>query len=231
MTVSAARRYAAAIMTVSRGGRLRRGGSVQGSASLRQLIRIAGPSAVVAGVLIGATTILGNLAKGGAATSETATDPPVVVNGILALVGFLLLVLALVGLYVRQADAAGTLGLVGFVGALFGTILLAGDFWLEAFFVPYLADQAPAVVDENPTGIAIAGAGVTFATWVIGWVLFAVASWRARVFPRTAAALLLLGACTGFAPGAPGQVLFGVAVGWLGVWLAVHEERGRAARP
>ena len=179
---------------------------------LGRLIALAGPACLLAGVLLAATTIGGMLAKGGGQVSESVTETPVVVNGILALLAMLLLMLGLVGLYARHADAAGTLGVVGFVGALLGTVLLAGDFWLEAFFVSYLAEGAPALVDENPTGIAIAGAITSFAVWVVGWVLFALAMWQARVFPRGAAVFLLLGSVSGFAPGAPGQVLFGVAL-------------------
>ena len=50
--------------------------------------------------------------------------------------GALLLPVALVGLYARQAEAAGALGLVGFLAALVGAGLLAGLSWTLAFVVP-----------------------------------------------------------------------------------------------
>jgi len=83
------------------------------------------------------------------------------VNGLLTLLAVYLL-LGLVGLYARQAAASGTLGLVGFLVALLGTMLLAGAWWWEAFAVPYAVDKAPALVAEPPTGRLLAGVVVSF---------------------------------------------------------------------
>jgi hypothetical protein len=64
----------------------------------------------------------------------------------------LLLPVALVGLHFRQSEAAGALGLVGFLAALIGTELLVGMFWTNTFIPPALAVEAPAVLDAEPTG-------------------------------------------------------------------------------
>ena len=47
--------------------------------------------------------------------------------------------MAAVGLYARQSESAGTLGLVGFLAALSGTGLLVGLIWANAFVAPTLA--------------------------------------------------------------------------------------------
>ncbi len=59
------------------------------------------------------------------------------------LLGSLLLLVALVGLYARQSESAGALGLVGFLAALVGTGLLVGSFWTQAFVVASSAIEAP----------------------------------------------------------------------------------------
>ena len=50
------------------------------------------------------------------------------------LIGALLLLVAVVGLYARQSEAVGALGLTSFLAALIGTGLLVGTFQTNAFF-------------------------------------------------------------------------------------------------
>jgi len=145
------------------------------------------------------------------------------VNGLLTLLAVSLLLLGLVGLYARQSAAAGTLGLVGFLVAFVGTLLLAGYWWLEAFAVPYAAEKAPALLAATPTGRLLAGGTVSFGVFALGWVLFGLASVRARVFPRDAAILLSIG---GVVPGA--GVPLAVAVAWMGMWLLRSDRGGQA---
>jgi len=128
-----------------------------------------------------------------------ARSPLVGGNGLLTLLAVYLLLLGLVGQYARQSAASGTLGLVGFLMAFLGTLLLAGYWWLEAFAVSYAAAKAPALVAETPTRRLLAGAVVSFGVFALGWVLFGVASVRARGFPRDAALLLVVGGGIGFA--------------------------------
>jgi hypothetical protein len=62
----------------------------------------------------------------------------------LRLIAFgVLLPLGLVGLYARQSEAAGLLGLVGFVVAFAGTVLVSGFVWVDTFLAPELATSAP----------------------------------------------------------------------------------------
>ncbi len=180
------------------------------------LIRWAGAAAVAAAVLIVITQV------GDLLTLNAGDDgAPVVLNAVLKLVAACLLLLGLVGLFARQAEATGTLGLAGFLVAFLGTVLLAGDMWLEAFAVPYLTQEWPEAVAEQPTGTLLAGALASFALFATGWGLFGVATLRARLAPRGAATLLIVGGVVGFAflivPGA--GLPLAAAVGWCGWWL------------
>jgi hypothetical protein len=139
-------------------------------------------------------------------------------------------------------SSAGLLRLAGLVSVAFGVLLvvtqlvgalafvvLDGDparrarsaWWLEVFAVPYAAAKAPAWVAEPPSGRLLAGAVVSFGGVAVGWVLFGVASLRARVFPRDAAILLVIGGGIGWlitvVPGAGAPLA--PAVAWMGTWL------------
>ncbi len=138
-------------------------------------------------------------------------------NG-LALVAMYALLIALTGLYARQATAAGRLGLVGFLLAALGTLLVAGDWWYETFVTPGIAAQAPELLRTAPTGLILIAAAATFGSFAIGWVIFGIASYRARVFPRRAAILMVVGGVAGvLALSAPFQIPLALAVGWMGI--------------
>ncbi len=196
-----------------------------------RLLRLAGLVNVAAGVLLVVTQLLGALAfvvvdGDPARRARSALGE---VNSLVTLLAVYLLLVGLVGLYARQAAASGTLGLVGLLVAVLGTMLLAGYWWWEAFAVPYAAQQAPALVTATPTGRLLAGAVVSFGVFALGWVLFGVASVRARVFPRDAAILVIVGGMIGVliavVPGA--GVPLAVAVAWMGMWLLQSERGGQ----
>jgi hypothetical protein len=216
---------------VARNGYLVTGG---GQMSPARLLRLAGLVSVAAGVLLVVAQLLGALAfvVVDGDPVRHARSGLVGVNGLLTLLAVYLLLLGLVGLYARQSAASGTLGLVGFLVAVLSTMLLAGAWWLEAFAVPYAADEAPALVAEPPTGRLLAGGTVSFGVFALGWVLFGVASVRARVFPRDAAILLIIGGLVGLliavVPGA--GVPLALAVGWMGMWLLRSDRGGQAER-
>jgi hypothetical protein len=104
---------------------------------------------------------------------------------------------ALTAAYVWEAGAAGRFGVVGFVAALVGTFALGGDLWFETFAVPWLADRSPVSLETTPTTLLGIGALFSYASFALGWVLFGLASLRARVFPAPISRALVLGGCSG----------------------------------
>lgn len=119
-------------------------------------VMVGGLAAVTAGVLLLILDLCGLvlelLGAYPESFSEEALTTTYTVQSALWLIGALLLLVALVGLHARQAEAAGALGLTGFLVALISTGLLVGMFWTNAFIPPALAVEAPAVLDAEPGG-------------------------------------------------------------------------------
>ena len=64
-----------------------------------------------------------------------------------------------------------------------------------------------------------------FALFALGWVLFGIASFRARVFPRWASIVLIIGGLLGYQAGFPPfLIVLALGVGWMGYWLQKHDE-------
>ena len=138
---------------------------------------------------------------------------------------FCLLLLTLVGLYALQADRAGRFGLVAFVAAVVGTMALSGDHWFDTFAGPWIIANDPELAN-HPSGWIVAGAFASYALFAVGWVLFGLASLRARVFPLIASIGVIVGGAAGFfALMAPFGIPLGLAIAGLGVWLATGAER------
>jgi hypothetical protein len=186
-----------------------------------RLIRLAGLVSVAAAVLIIVSQLTGFFfGPDPANLSESVTTATATLYNILKLLGFFLLLLGLVGLYARQSVEAGVLGMIGFLVAFLGTMLVAGDWWFEAFAVPYLAGAAPQVLAEGASGTLVVGGLAGFVLFALGWVLFGVASFRARVFPRWTAIVLIVGGALGYQAGFPPFLLvLGLGVGLMGFSL------------
>ncbi len=189
---------------------------------MKQLRRMAAPLCVLAGALFALTTAIGRFVGDPERLAETSNDPAAVINGVVALVASLLLVLVLLALHEQQGDDGGSLRAVAFIVALAGTVLLAGDFWFEAFVVPYLADVAPAALGGDPGGALLVGAVVSFIVFAVGWLLFGIASYRDRSLPRAPVTLVTAAAVLGAPPGSLGRIVFGLALVWLGLSLRRH---------
>ena len=184
------------------------------------LIRLAGVSATLGGVLLLVTDVIGWFVIPPWQIAELGPPGP---RGLWAAAYLLALVLVLgglVGIYTRQAQSAGILGLVGFAAAFSGTVLSVGVAWLP-FPTPIQA-------------LSASGGASWIAAWVglvltfVGWALIGVAAIRAGIFPRMAAIVLLIGAVlsfTVFQGGLPGTLVLDAAIAWLGLSLL----SGRAA--
>jgi hypothetical protein len=182
--------------------------------SLSRVIRWGGASAMLGGAMFVLADLLG-LGLGGDFTEYAGTGI-FVIQQTLFLSGTVLVLFGLFGLYARQAEYAGNLGLIGFLVAFVGTALMAGLSWTQLFVVPFLATEAPALLETEPFGSVL-----SFLTFLVGWLLFGASALRAGVYPRAAGTLLIVGAVlplVGFALPASAFV-FGIAVAWLGIVL------------
>ena len=186
--------------------------------STSSLIRWAGLAAVLSGVSSVAGDLLGLTVD--LESAESAASTTYVLVFALYLLGTVLLLLGLVGLYAGQAGEAGILGLVGFLVAFVGTALFSGAVWFELFITPSLAAEAPDLAEAE---LGLAGFAVSFLSVILGWLLFGTATLRARVYPRPAAILLIVGAVVSFAPVPLSGIVLSFAVAWLGFALFAGE--------
>jgi hypothetical protein len=135
--------------------------------SLQDLCRLVGPVSVLAAALIIAIQTL-NLRWVSWLGAQSANSPVHILKCGLALFAIYALLLALTGLYLRQADAAGKLGLAGCLIAFLGTLLIAGDWWFVSFIAPQIAAVAPDVMSGAITGSTAVGAAATFGLFAVG---------------------------------------------------------------
>ncbi|MGH3089129.1 MAG: hypothetical protein ACRDSJ_17670, partial [Rubrobacteraceae bacterium] len=149
--------------------------------SSTNLIRWAGIPALLAGALFVAADLLSLGISPKFPSVESLTSGPYAVQSVLKLAAAALLLLGLVGLYARQAEASGGLGLAGFLAAFSGTALTVGAFWATAFFAPVVAAGAPEWFDagEGPPGRLAEAFVVSNALFILGWLLFGAATFRA----------------------------------------------------
>jgi hypothetical protein len=191
---------------------------------LSPLARLAGPIAITAALLVVLTRIVIFLTLPADLPSlkVAVVEPTHAVNSVVSIVAFALLIVAIIATYGRQAQAAGMLGAVGVGAAVIGTVFMAGDWWYEAFAVPWMADIAPAAFETGAEGRLLIGGLTSFALFAIGWALFAIASLRAGVFPTAISATILVGAIMSGVPIGvaylTGNTILGLGIGWLGLW-------------
>lgn len=163
--------------------------------------------------------------------SEEAVTNTWTAVSVLFMVGGVLILLGLVSIYARQSEEAGILGLIGFLAAFVTMTLVVGAFWTFTFVAPSVAMEAPAFLDnEQVAGPLNTGFMLTFMSFPVGLALFGIATLRARVFPRIAAAALTLGALLSFAPFAGVTMLADLALVWLGYSL-YYELAAEAVSP
>ncbi len=199
--------------------------------SSSDLIKLGGLASVSAGALFVIHSLLGLVALDYENFSQTATTGAYISISLLMLLGAVLMLGGLVGLYAHQSEAAGPLGFAGFLVAFLGTVLMAGAVWTQAFVAPAIAEVAPEFLDGEPGGLLGLGFMVSFGLAGLGWLLFGVASLRARVYPRAATILLIVGAVLTFVPFPLSPVPLAVAVAWLGFSLLTGRRSPVAAQP
>lgn len=122
--------------------------------------------------------------------SDLGGDPEygTVLGGSLVLTAHVVLVFALVALYAAQAERSGLLGSLGMILSVVGTTLVSGVVLVE--IAGASGAEVNAVLEAGlPGALALVG-GLAF---LIGLILFGLATMRAGVLPRWAGLLLIVG--------------------------------------
>ena len=160
-----------------------------------------------------------------------------------SLVMDLLGLLGITGIYARQVEKSGWLGLAGYLlFSLFWALDVAFHF-IEAFVEPAMATEAPkfvagllGMVNGAPSEMSLGAIPVVYALdgivgYVLGGLLFGIATFRAGILPRWAGGLLALGAILPLLLSSvvhhPYDRLFAVPVGFAIAWMgyALWSER------
>src|SRR5215203_2334365 len=114
----------------------------------------------------------------------------------LRLLGLVLLVWGLIGIYGPQSRAAGNFGLWTFVFVFLATALAVGNVWAEVFVYPTLAQIAPNMLSgagfETEAAYMSTGLSMSYPLFFLGLILFAAATFWAGVYPRWIAVLLIV---------------------------------------
>ena len=207
------------------------------------LIRWAGLSAMVAGIFF---VVVGIFHPPNVFSSVTTTQWAIV--HYLATAMCLFALLGIAGLYARQAENAGWLGLGGYLlFSLFWALTLPFVF-AETFFLPQLTTVAPTFVEsflgifngspgEMDLGALAAVYKVAGVMLILGGLLFGIATFRAGILSRWAAGLLAVACALTPAAGLLPLELqpkvaipVGIALAWLGYALW-SERREQASEP
>src|ERR687893_557962 len=145
----------------------------------------------------------------------------------LRLLGFVLLVWGLIGIYGPQSRAAGTFGLWTFVFVFLSTALAAGNVWAEVFVYPTLAQVAPDMLSgagfETGAAYMSTGLSLSYPLFFLGLILFGAATFWAGVYPRWIAVLLIISVpVTMFLDPTAGKVQEAIGPALWGVALAAY---------
>jgi hypothetical protein len=149
----------------------------------------------------------------------------------------LLFLVGITGLYIRQAERIGWVGLSGFAMLIVTWFLQSGFIFTEGFILPAVAGVAPGYVESfltlangtQPTmdiGPAAVLYGVAGVLYMLGGLAFGVATARAGVLPKWASIMLAVAAIlTPAAALLPHElqryagIPVGLAIAWLGYAL------------
>ena len=156
--------------------------------------------------------------------------------------------LGLSGLYSRQLEQTGWMGLAGYLLLSLWLALILGFTFVEVFILPGLAAEAPRFVagwlgmfTGTASEISLGALPLTWILtgpiYILGGLLFGIATCRANILPRWAGALLAVGTAIGPAAALlpldyqpKVAVPVGLALAWLGyaLWSDRRPVKSRA---
>ena len=192
--------------------------------SLSPLARSAGPLALAAGGLFTITQLVTVATLDPSNLMVSVLEPVFLINGIVYFGAFCLLMLALVAIYAREGHRAGKFWTIGACAAVVGTFALGANVgWFDVFVAPWLALVAPEAMKTPNVGSLPIGGFSSYVLFLLGWVLFGVASFRARVFPVAISLAIVVSALIAW-PSAfpPYGVPFGLTIASLGVLMMLR---------
>ena len=214
-----------------------------------KLIRWTGVAAIVAGLIFaGYQPIQPPEVLSSVTTSAWAIITP------LKTAMCLLFLLGWTGLYARQVKKAGWLGLAGYLLLSLSWALQMAFVFATAFILPLLATTAPTFVDSLLRSASGTVSSVNLGTlpmlytlvgigYILGGLLFGIATLRAGILSRWAAGLLVVASALPLAFVLPSVAALippniqhlaamplGIAVAWLGYAL-LSERREQASEP
>jgi hypothetical protein len=209
------------------------------------LIRSTGIAAIVAGLMfvviqpLHPEDVLASVSTGAWAAIHYAT-----------VVMLALFVVGITGIYARQVEQLGWLGLAGYIVLVIGLVLTAIGAVIEAFVQPLVAATDPAfvqgmldMVHGHPTDADLGAIplmwNVASAGFLGGTILFGAATFRAGILSRWASAVFAVGLFAS-APAAAllgnprvAAVPVGIGLAWLGysLWADGRTATAEAAAP
>ena len=96
---------------------------------------------------------------------------------------------------------------------------------VDGFAVPWLAQALPQVFTTPPTLSLQIGGLLSYVLFALGWVLYGLATLRARAVPVMLSIALIAGGVLGYHSGLPPYgTPIGLTVAALGAWL-IHRDR------
>ncbi|WP_308638372.1 hypothetical protein [Paenibacillus silvisoli] len=216
--------------------------SVRGKKVTAQgLLRCSGLAAMLAGILFIVIQMIhpADILASVSTSAWKAAHYMTIAMCLLALAG-------ITGIYARQAEQAGWLGLAGFILFSLEFAFLMTLTFVEAFILPLLPTDAPKFVEgylglssgagsEMNLGALAAAGPVSAVFYLLGGLLFGISLVRAGVLSRWAAGLLAFGAVASLAAAVLPHELarlaavpMGLGLAWLGysLWSDLSRRAG-----
>jgi len=134
--------------------------------------------------------------------------------------GSVFIIIGTAGIYLFQAEKAGVLGFIGFLMTILGNILVCTMVMIALFVNTALQD--PQILEQDLPGPIVPIRIIMMITMNLGYILFGIATIRAKMLPRWGGALMILLVLMTFIPYtdylfAVVWGLFYIVLGWA-VW-------------